>query len=129
MSREGDYRDDYPLSESISEAYIDGINVGSSWSSSAQRTEDRDYAIARADRLEAERAELLLWARILARGLWDCLMYSGADVSDYASETRTGEGRDAGFDQWERMRDSAEMAAEALDAVRELRDSYDEVQR
>lgn len=63
---------------------------------------------------------------ILARGLWDCLCMTGADVSDYAYETVTPEGRNAGFEQWMRMRTSADLADEVVEAVTELRHSHNE---
>lgn len=57
-----------------------------------------------------------------ARGLWECLLLSGADVSDFAYETRTEEGREAGFREFA-IRGSVQ---EVVDAVRELRADYDE---
>lgn len=63
----------------------------------------------------------------LARGLWDCLLAAGADISDYAYETVTAEGREAGFKQWVRMRTVAEMAGETLEAVNGLREAYEEI--
>lgn len=57
-----------------------------------------------------------------ARGLWECLLLSGADVSDFAYETRTEDGREKGF--WEfAARGSVE---EVVDAVRQLRKDYDD---
>lgn len=58
MAVERDYRDDYPLSEAIADAYTDGCCDGESWGHRTSTTEDRDYAMARADRLEARVAEL-----------------------------------------------------------------------
>lgn len=51
-----DYRDPYPLSEAISDAYDEGLSNGQAWdySSRGKPTDERDYAMARADRLEAE---------------------------------------------------------------------------
>lgn len=57
-----------------------------------------------------------------ARGLWECLLLSGADVSDFAYETRTDEGREAGF--WEFARRGS--VEEVVEAVRQLRQEYDE---
>lgn len=63
--------------------------------------------------------------KVLARGLWDCLLIAGADISDYAEETRTEAGRDAGFAQWARMRTFRDMAGETLEAVTMLREEAD----
>lgn len=54
--------------------------------------------------------------------LWDCLLASGADVSDYAYETRTREGRSAGFEAFKRRG----TVAEVVQSVQELRNDYDE---
>lgn len=56
------------------------------------------------------------------RALWECLLLSGVDVSDYAYETRTEEGREAGFREFERRGTGAEV----VEAVRQLRTDYDE---
>lgn len=64
---EHDYRDDYPLSESIAEAYTDGCNDGSSPRAWARTVADRDYAMARADRLEQQLVDAQ--ATIVARDL------------------------------------------------------------
>lgn len=58
MAVERDYRGDYPLSEAIAEAYTDGLNDGSSPRAWARTVADRDYAMARADRLEQKLAGL-----------------------------------------------------------------------
>jgi hypothetical protein len=47
-----DYRDDYPLSDAIRDAYNEGLSGGQSWAS-APTVDERDYATARADALEA----------------------------------------------------------------------------
>lgn len=49
--------------------------------------------------------------------LWDILLTSGADVSEYAHETRTRAGRSAGFEEFKRRGSTAEVVA----AVEELR--------
>ena len=46
-----DYRDDYPLSDTIAEAYRDGMNYGASRGGN-ENTDDRDYAMQRADTIE-----------------------------------------------------------------------------
>lgn len=56
------------------------------------------------------------------RALWECLLLSGADVSDYAYETRTAEGREVGFQGWMRHGTAAEVVA----AVADLRRDYDD---
>ncbi len=58
MAVERDYRDAYPLSEAIADAYTDGRRDGQSWGYSTRTTDDRDYAMARADVLEARVREL-----------------------------------------------------------------------
>lgn len=52
-----DCRDDYPLSDAIREAHIEGVHTGESWSMTTWITEDRDYAVARADALEGKLRE------------------------------------------------------------------------
>lgn len=59
------------------------------------------------------------------RALWECLLLSGADVSDYAYETRTEEGREAGFREFERRGTGAEV----VEAVRQLRNDYEAEER
>lgn len=56
------------------------------------------------------------------RDLWEILLLSGADVSIYATETRTEAGREAGFREWYRHGSCADV----VEAVRELRESYDD---
>jgi hypothetical protein len=71
---------------------------------------------------------------LLTRGLWDCLVASGADVSDYCRGGPTdpfwtgtpAESLDTGFEQWTRMRSASRMVAETVDAVQQLRADYDE---
>lgn len=60
---------------------------------------------------------------VCPRALWECLQLSGADVSEYAHETNTPEGREAGYQQW--MRSGS--VAEVVEAVRQLRADYDEL--
>lgn len=55
---ERDYRDDYPLSEAIADVHAEGLAAGESWSMSRISTDERDYATARANRLEARVREL-----------------------------------------------------------------------
>lgn len=47
-----------PLSDAIADAYSDGLRDGESWSSCRRDTDDRDYAMARAERVEAKLAAL-----------------------------------------------------------------------
>jgi hypothetical protein len=61
-------------------------------------------------------------AHTLARALWECLLLSGADVSDHTYETRTEEGREAGFRDWLRRG----SAAGVVDSVRQLREDSDD---
>ena len=53
--------------------------------------------------------------------LWECLLFSGADVSDFAYETVTAEGRADGLREFCRRGSTVEV----VDAVRKLRQDYD----
>jgi hypothetical protein len=67
---------------------------------------------------------------VLARGLWDCMVAAGTDVSDYCRGGPSDpfwrgtylESLDAGFEQWLRMRSAKEMTKEAVADVDELRE-------
>lgn len=52
--------------------------------------------------------------------LWEILLLSGADVSEYAYETRTAEGRRTGYLEWLRRGSFDEV----VEAVRGLREDY-----
>ena len=53
-SSEREYRDDYPLSDAIRDARREGEDNVQSWSSAGRNVRDElDYAVARADALEA----------------------------------------------------------------------------
>ena len=53
-----DYRDEYPLSDAIRDTFAQGITEGQSWSRSTIHTDERDYAVDRADRLEVRSAAM-----------------------------------------------------------------------
>lgn len=57
-----------------------------------------------------------------SRALWECLMLSGADVSDYAHETQSVKGRHFGAREFAKHGSPGEV----VEAVRDLRESYDE---
>ena len=74
--------------------------------------------------------------RVLAHGLWDCMVAAGADVSDYCiskyaeallPEPLTVEERlETGFEQWLRMRLPLAAATEAVEVVTGLRNDYED---
>lgn len=51
---ERDYRHVYPLADAIADAHNEGLSAGQDWSSRKVPTDDRDYAMKRANELEAE---------------------------------------------------------------------------